>query len=55
MDSEIYDQYKVQDALQQSQMDNQVSQYAPQLTEMVDQSRAVLVEQTDPKNIIKEI
>ena len=55
MNEENYSQYEVNDALQQKQLDAQTALYAPQLQEQVQQNQAILVEQTDPKKIIKEI
>jgi hypothetical protein len=55
MNEEYYNQYQVNDALQQKQLDAQTTLYAPQLQEQVQQTQAILVEQTDPKNIIKDI
>lgn len=55
MDSEVYDQYQAQEALQQQQLDANQSLYAPQLQEQVQQAQAVLVEQTNPKTIVKDI
>lgn len=55
MDKEEFQQYQMQDQLQQKQLDTQTAMYAPQLQEQMQQAQAVLVEQTDPKKIIKEI
>ena len=54
MNEQEYD-YQVQNALLQKQLDAQASLNAPQLHEQMQQAQAVLVEQTDPKKIIKEI
>lgn len=48
-------EYEVQDNLLQKQIDGQTSINAPQMMEAIDQHKAVLVEQTDPKRVIKEI
>jgi len=55
MDKEMYEQYQAQEALQQGQIDSQSMAYAPQLQEQMQQVQAVLVEQTNPKRIVKEI
>jgi len=55
MDKETYDQYRAQEVLQQGQLDSQQSMYAPQLQEAVQQTQAILVEQTNPKKIVKEV
>lgn len=55
MDKEILEQYQMQDALQQNQLDANQTMYAPQLQEQVQQNQAVLVEQTNPKKIVKDI
>jgi len=51
----MYEQYQAQEALQQGQIDSQSMAYAPQLQEQMQQVQAVLVEQTNPKRIVKEI
>ena len=53
MDPNLVDQYHVQDALQRSQLDAQSSYQAPMLHENMQQQQAVLVSQTNPKNIVK--
>jgi hypothetical protein len=55
LEREDYEQYEMQDALQQKQLDNQTALYAPQLQEQVQQAQAILVEQTDPKNVIRDV
>lgn len=55
MDREMYEQYRIQDALQRDQIDAQQALNAPMLHEQMQQNQAVLVEQTNPKRIVKEI
>lgn len=55
MDQENYDHYQMQNALQQQQIDAQQMAYMPQLHEQAQQNQAVLVAQTDPKRVVKEI
>jgi len=55
MQPEEYEHYKAQESLQQQQIDAQQGLYAPQLAEQVQQSQAILVEQTNPKNIVRDI
>ena len=55
MNTEDYQQYQMQDAMNQKQIDAQQSIYAPQTFEQVQQNQAILVAQTDPKTIIKEL
>ena len=55
MDRESYEQYEMQSALQQQGMDAQQMMYAPQLQEQMQQSQAILVEQTNPKKIVNDI
>lgn len=51
----MYDQYQMQDDLQQSQLDAQMTAYAPQLQEQIQRAQAVLVDQTNPKRIVKSV
>jgi len=55
MDRETAEQYQAQEALQQQQIQGQQQAYAPQLFEQMQQRNAVLVEQTNPKKIVKDI
>lgn len=55
MIKEEYENWKMQEALQQQQLDSQQSAYMPQLQEHVQQTQAVLVEQTNPKRLVREI
>ena len=55
MDKETYEQYQMQGALQQQQLDANQSLYAPQMQEQIQQNQAVLVEQTNPKKIVEDI
>lgn len=48
-------QFEYQQKLNQQQIEGQQSMYAPQLYEHMQQNQAVLVEQTNPKKIVKEI
>ena len=52
MDRDTYEQYQMQDAMNQKSLDAQQSMYAPQTFEQVQQNQAILVEQTDPKTIV---
>jgi len=52
---EDLEQYQFQSALQKEGTSAQQSAYAPQLYEQVQQQQAILVDQTNPKKIIKEI
>jgi len=51
----MYNQYQMQSELQRQAGDSQTSAYAPQLLEQVQQAQAVLIAQTNPKEILKEI
>jgi len=55
MNSELYDNYLMQSDLQRQAGQNQMSAYAPQLHEQVQQAQAVLIAQTNPKEILREI
>jgi len=55
MEREQYEHYQMQDALQQRQMDSQNLAIAPQIYEQTQQAQAVLVEQTNPKKIVRDI
>lgn len=55
MNQEELEHYKAQAELQRSQLGTQAGQYAPQVFEQMQQSQAVLVEQTNPKKIVEEI
>jgi len=55
MNSDDQYSYEVQDALQQRQLDANQTLYAPQLQESVQQTQAILVEQTNPKKVVKSI
>ncbi|MBU0958578.1 MAG: hypothetical protein KKB31_01405 [Nanoarchaeota archaeon] len=55
MNPEEFEHYKMQEALQQGQLDHQNLAYAPQALEQIQQSQAVLVEQTNPKRVVKDI
>jgi len=55
MDRDTYDQFRAQEAIQQGQLDSNQSMYAPQMQEAIQQTQAVLVEQTNPKRIVREI
>ena len=51
----MYDQYSAQSELQRQANEGQMSSYAPQLHEQLQQAQAVLIAQTNPKEILKEI
>jgi len=55
MDRETRENYEMQEALQQQQLDQQQAAYAPQLHQQVQESQAVLVEQTNPSKIVRRI
>jgi len=56
MDRETAEQYQAQEALQRQQLEStQQQSFAPQLFEQIQRSEAVLVEQTNPKRIVKDI
>lgn len=55
MNREQYEAYLAQSSLQGQANDSQTTLYAPQLAEQVQQSQAVLVEQTNPNKVIYEI
>jgi len=55
MDQEVYDNFKGQEYLQDQAMAGQMSAYAPQIQEQVQQARAVLVDQTNPRAVIEDI
>lgn len=55
MDKETYEQYQMQDVLQQRQLDSNQNMYAPQMQEQVQQNQAVLVEQTNPNKVVRDI
>ena len=56
MDKETAEQYQAQEILQKQQLNSpQQQSFAPQLFEQVQRSEAVLVEQTNPKRIVKDI
>jgi len=55
MQQEEIDNYRAQESLQNQQFDRSTSPYAPQLMEDVQRAQAVLVEQTNPKKIVRDI
>ena len=55
MDNNVLEQYQAQEALQGQQIDGQMSPYAPQIQEAVQQTQAILVDQTNPKRIVREV
>lgn len=55
MDKEEYEHYQMQDALQQKQLDAQQVSIAPQMYDQMQQTQAVMVEQTNPKKIVEDI
>jgi len=55
MEQTEHEHYQMQENITQQQLQAQANAYAPQLQEQVQQTQAVLVQQTDPKRIIKEI
>ena len=55
MDEDTYSQYEAQNAIQEEANHAQKHLAAPQMVHNQQQMQAVLVEQTNPKNVIKEI
>ena len=55
MNPEELDSYKAQAELNRTQMEAQTGQYAPQMFEQMQQSQAILVEQTNPKKVVEDI
>lgn len=55
MDRSAYEHYQMQEALQKGQLDSQQFYTTPQVYEQMQQQQAVMVEQTDPKKVIKEV
>ena len=51
----MFEQYQMQEALQQQGLDAQQMYNAPQLHEQVQQNQAVLVDQTNPKRVVREV
>lgn len=50
-----FEQYRMQAALTERQGDNQQKLYAPQIQEQIAQAQAVVIAQTDPIKVLKEI
>ena len=55
MNREDYDQYQAQSALTQQSISGQQMPFIPQMAEQLHESQAVLVEQTNPKKIVREV
>lgn len=55
MEKERVEEYQMQEQLTQQQLDAQSMAYAPQLQEQIQQTQAILVEQTNPKKIVEKI
>lgn len=55
MNQEQFEDYQAQESLQRQQIEGQQVMYAPQMAEQVQQTQAVLVEQTNPKKIVENI
>jgi len=55
MNQEDYEHYQMQEALQQQQLDTQQGMNAPVMQEQMQQAQAILVEQTNPKKIVRDI
>jgi len=55
MNKELYENYEVQQALQQEQLNYQQVLNAPALHEQMQQNQSALVEQTNPKKVIRDI
>jgi len=55
LDKENYEQFQMQEGLQQQQIDANTIALAPQLQEQFQQQQAVLVDQTNPKKVVRDI
>jgi hypothetical protein len=55
MDYSPYDEFKMNEALNQQQLDGQKELYAPQLQEQVAASQAVVISETDPTKDINQL
>jgi hypothetical protein len=55
MNPQELEHYEAQAAIQEQAMQGQTSVYAPQMMEQIQQAQAVLVEQTNPNKVVKEI
>jgi hypothetical protein len=55
MDREQYDNYAINADLQRQGSDLDNMKYVPQMYEQMQQNQAILVEQTDPKKVVKTI
>lgn len=55
MNQDMYDNYISTKSLQDEQLSAQKELYAPQLKEQTAQAQAVVITETDPKKVIKEI
>jgi len=55
MDKSEYEHYQAQEALQQGQLDTQQAAVAPQMYDQMQQTQAVMVEQTNPKRIVEDV
>jgi len=55
MDQQDYEHYAMQQSLEQGKVDSQSPYMAPQMAEQVQQQQAILVEQTNPKRVVREI
>lgn len=55
MDSQQLDQYKLQEALQQQDINAKNAMLAPQLQEQIQQNQAIIIQETDPKKIVEDI
>jgi len=55
MDKSEYEHYQAQEALQQGQLDSQQASIAPQMYDQMQQTQAVMVEQTNPKRIVEDV
>ncbi len=55
MDNETAENYEMQRNLQREGIEGQNAMYAPQMAEQIQQTQAVLIEQTNPKRVVDEI
>ena len=55
MNQEDYEQYQMQEQINQNNRDFQQNMYAPQLYEQMQQNQAVVINETNPKKVVEKI
>lgn len=55
MDAEDYERFQMEQALKDSDVASGLAMNAPQMAEVVQQQQAVLVAQTDPRKVVRDI